>query len=218
MLDPNRLTIGFARRFAPYKRGTLLFKDRERLRKILKNTDREVQILFSGKAHPANQPGQTLIKEIYDESRSGDFNGHLIFIENYDMALARSLVAGVDVWLNTPRRPLEASGTSGMKAAMNGALNLSILDGWWCEGCNEKNGWAIGENRNFYNEFEQDDVDSHSLYHLIENEILPLYYKRDKNGLPAEWIQWMKQAMRVSLPQFNTLRMVKAYVEEMYLG
>ncbi len=217
LLDPNRLTIGFARRFAPYKRGTLLFKDRERLRSILKNTDQEVQILFAGKAHPANQPGQTLIKEIYDESRSGDFNGHLIFVENYDMALARRLVAGVDVWLNTPRRPLEASGTSGMKAAMNGALNLSILDGWWCEGYNEKNGWAIGENRNFYNEFEQDDVDSHSLYHLIENEILPLYYKRNEKGLPASWIQWMKQAMRISLPKFNTLRMVKAYVEEMYL-
>ena len=217
LLDPDVLTIGFARRFAPYKRGTLLFRDRERLKWILNQSERPIQILFAGKAHPANQPGKALIREIYGESRNPDFSGKIIFIENYDIALARQLVSGVDVWLNTPRRPLEASGTSGMKVGMNGGLNLSILDGWWRECHNGDNGWAIGEDKLYYNEDEQDNADSQSLYHILEFELAPKFYNRDATGLPKEWIKLMKASMATVTSEFNTCRMLKEYVEQLYL-
>jgi starch phosphorylase len=216
ILDPNILTIGFARRFAPYKRATLLFRNRDHLKQILWNSDHPVQIVFAGKAHPANQPGKALIQEIYNESRSPDFIGRVVFIENYDIYLARRMVSGVDVWLNTPRRPLEASGTSGMKVVANGGLNLSILDGWWSEGFDGKNGWAISENKTMYDEFEQDEADSQSLYHLLENEIVPLYYTKDKNNIPSGWTQKMKTSMASIIPRFNTDRMLKEYMEKMY--
>ncbi|MFC1569016.1 alpha-glucan family phosphorylase [bacterium] len=216
-LNRNALTIGFARRFAPYKRGTLLLRNRAWLKKILNMTDMPVQIIFAGKAHPENQPGKTLIKDIYTETRNPEFAGKIIFVEDYDMAFARRLISGVDVWLNTPRRPLEASGTSGMKAAANGALNLSILDGWWREAYDGKNGWAIGEDKEYYNEWEQDETDSHSLYQLLENELIPLFFKRDENNVPAEWLKWVKHSMETIIPVFNTDRMVRDYVEQYYL-
>jgi starch phosphorylase len=217
ILSPDILTIGFARRFAPYKRATLPFRDMQRLKNILKHDTRPVQIIYSGKAHPANQPGRTLILEIYRESRNPEFSNRIVFVEDYDIALARRLVSGVDVWMNLPRRPMEASGTSGMKAAVNGILNLSIIDGWWKEGYNGQNGWAIGEDREFYNEVEQDEVDSQSLYRLLEEEIVPLYYTRDENGLPIEWIGKMKNSMESIISCFNTYRMLQEYVEKMYL-
>lgn len=216
-LDPNILTVGFARRFAPYKRSTLLFQDRDRLLKILGNHNRPVQILFAGKAHPANSAGKALIQQVYGESTNPEFGNRILFVENYDMAFARRLVAGVDVWLNTPRRPFEASGTSGMKVAMNGGLNLSILDGWWREGYNGQNGWAIGEDREFYNDIEQDESDNRSLYHRLENEIIPLFYNRNSEGLPQEWITMMRNSIKSIIPQFNTHRMLKEYTNDMYL-
>ncbi len=217
ILSPDILTIGFARRFAPYKRATLPFRNIQWLKNILKNDSYPVQMIYAGKAHPANQPGKELILEIYRESRNPEFGNRIVFVEDYDIALARRLVSGVDVWMNLPRRPLEASGTSGMKAAVNGILNLSVLDGWWKEGYNGQNGWAVGEDREFYNEVEQDEVDSQSLYRLLEGEIVPLYYTRDENGLPREWIGKMKNSMESNIPRFNTHRMLQEYVEKMYL-
>jgi len=217
ILNPETLTIGFARRFTPYKRATLIFRDRERLKRILWRENMPIQIVFAGKAHPADQTGKSLIEWVYAESRNPEFGKRIVFVENYDMALARRLVSGVDVWLNTPRRPLEASGTSGMKAAANGVLNMSILDGWWREGYNGHNGWAIGEDRDYYNEMEQDEADSQSLYHLLENNIVPLYYNRDERGLPKDWIQKMKESMRSIIPRFNTDRMLKEYTTNMYI-
>ena len=217
VLDVEILTIGFARRFTPYKRAVLLFRDRERLKRILWREGMHVQIVFAGKAHPADQTGKSLIEWVYAESRNPEFGNRIVFVENYDMALARRLVSGVDVWLNTPRRPMEASGTSGMKAAVNGVINASVLDGWWREGYNGRNGWAIGEERDYYNEMEQDEADGQSLYHRIENEIVPLYYKRDEHGLPVEWIQKMKESIQSILPVFNTDRMLKEYAERMYI-
>ncbi len=217
ILSPDILTIGFARRFAPYKRATLPFRNIQWLKNILRNDSHPVQIIYAGKAHPSNQPGKELILEIYQESRNPELGNRIVFVENYDIALARRLVSGVDIWLNLPRRPLEASGTSGMKAAVNGILNLSVLDGWWKEGYNGQNGWAIGEDREFYNEVEQDEVDSQSLYRLLEEEIVPLYYTRDENGVPIEWIGKMKNSMESIIPRFNTHRMLQEYVEKMYL-
>jgi len=217
LLNPDYLTIGFARRFAQYKRGTLIFRDRGRILHLINQADKPVQFIFAGKAHPSNQGGKTLIKEIYDESRNPEFQSRIVFVENYDITLARHLVTGADVWLNTPRRPLEASGTSGMKVAVNGGINLSILDGWWREAHDETNGWAIGEDREYYNEWEQDEADSQSLYNLLEHVIIPLYYKKDKNGLPVEWIERMKASMRTVIPMFNTHRMLQEYMEQMYL-
>ena len=216
-LNRNALTLGFARRFATYKRGTLLLRNRDWLNKILNMTDMPVQIIFAGKAHPENQPGKTLIKDIYTESRNPEFAGKIIFVENYDMAFARRLISGVDVWLNTPRRPLEASGTSGMKAAANGALNLSILDGWWREAYNGKNGWAIGEDKEYYNEWEQDEADSYSLYKLLENDLIPLFFNRNEKKVPVEWLNRVRQSMKTIIPRFNTDRMVGDYVEQFYL-
>jgi starch phosphorylase len=217
VLSADVLTIGFARRFAPYKRATLPFRNIQRLKNILKNDSRPVQIIYAGKAHPANQPGKELILEIYRESRNPEFCNRIVFVENYDIALARRLVSGVDVWMNLPKRPLEASGTSGMKAAVNGVLNLSVLDGWWREGFNGQNGWAVGEDREFYNEMEQDEIDSQSLYQLLENEVVSLYYERDENGFPKRWIEKVKHSMSTIIPKFNTHRMLREYVQKMYL-
>jgi glycogen phosphorylase len=217
LLHPEALTIGFARRFTPYKRGTLLFHNLDWLKYILSRPDLPVQIIFAGKAHPADQMGKSLIQTIYAESRSPEFNGKIVFVENYDMSLAKILVSGVDVWLNLPRRPLEASGTSGMKAAANGALNCSVLDGWWRESYDGANGWAIGEDREYYSEQEQDELDSQSLYRILEDEIAPLFYRRDASGLPAEWIQKMKHSMQTVIPRFSTCRMLDEYVSKYYV-
>ncbi|MBN1780431.1 alpha-glucan family phosphorylase [bacterium] len=215
-LERNALTIGFARRVAEYKRATLLFRNRDWLKSILHKPDMPVQIIFAGKSHPENQPGKTLIKEIYDESRNPDFAGKIIFVEDYDMAFARRLISGVDVWMNTPRRPLEASGTSGMKAAANGAVNFSILDGWWQEAYDGSNGWSIGEDREYYNSWEQDEADSRSIYETLEKVILPLFFKRDEDGVPAEWLEIVKNSIKTILPVFNTDRMVRDYTMNYY--
>ncbi len=217
LLDPNALTLGFARRFATYKRATLIFRDRERLKAILHNPERPMQIVFSGKAHPADEPGKGLIREIYELSQEPDFEGKIIFIENYDMNIARHLISGVDVWLNNPRRPHEASGTSGQKAAASGVPNLSILDGWWVEGYDGTNGWAIGEEREYKDQETQDEADALSLYQLLEDDIIPLYFDRDEAGLPHGWTQVMKNSIRTCAPQFSMRRMVKDYVNLYYL-
>jgi starch phosphorylase len=219
VLDPEALTIGFARRFATYKRATLLFRDRERLARIVSNRERPVQFIFAGKAHPKDNPGKELIRRIIHNARLQDFRNRLVFIEDYDMVVARYLVQGVDVWLNTPRRPHEASGTSGMKATANGALNLSILDGWWDEGYTLETGWAIGHGEEYTEEqFDyQDEVESNAIYDLLEGEILPLFFARGRDGLPRGWIAKMKAAMREHAGVFNTNRMVRDYAEQCYL-
>jgi len=216
ILDPRALTIGFARRFAPYKRATLMFRDAERLATMLNSTDRPVQIVIAGKAHPRNELGKDLMQEIWHITREPRFRQRVVLVENYDIDLGRHLVQGVDIWLNTPRRPMEASGTSGMKAAANGALNLSVLDGWWCEGYEENNGWAIGANRNYKNHEKQDAEDAESLYTLLEQEIIPLFYDR-KDGLPEEWIKRMIEAVEAVIPQFSTARMVDEYTDRFYV-
>lgn len=218
ILSPEVLTIGFARRFTPYKRATLLFRNREWLRFILSREDMPVQIVFAGKAHPADQVGKQLIQTIYQESRTPEFEGKIVFVENYDMALAKILVSGVDVWLNLPRRPMEASGTSGMKAAINGVLHCSALDGWWREAYDGTNGWAVGEDKDYYNETEQDIVDSESLYRLLQDELAPLFYRRDERGIPVEWIEKMKRSMESLIPTFSTCRMLEQYVHQYYLS
>lgn len=217
LLNPYVLTIGFARRFATYKRASLILSDVERLLHIINRPNMPVQIIFAGKAHPADEPGKRLIQDIYRTVKRAETGGRLVFVEDYDMNLARYLVQGVDVWLNTPRRPMEASGTSGMKAGLNGALNFSILDGWWREAYNGHNGWAIGEDREPGPPEIQDKADAESLYRTLENEIIPLYYERDINNLPLEWINRVKESMRAIAPQFSTRRMVKEYVERLYL-
>lgn len=217
VLDPEALTIGFARRFATYKRANLLLSDPDRLIRILTNKDRPVQIIFSGKAHPQDTPGKEIIRQIIHFERRPEVRRRMVFIEDYDMVVARYLVQGVDVWLNTPRRPLEASGTSGMKAALNGAINLSVLDGWWAEGYTVNTGWAIGRGEEYGNEAYQDEVESNALYDLLEKEVVPLFYTRGADGLPRAWISRMKAAMRALCPVFNTNRMVRQYAEEFYL-
>ncbi|MEM7583007.1 MAG: alpha-glucan family phosphorylase [Acidobacteriota bacterium] len=217
LFDPNALTIGFARRFATYKRAKLVFSDEHRLRALLANEERPVQMIFAGKAHPADRPGQELIQHIFELSRSASFTGRVFFLENYDMRMGRMLVQGVDVWLNTPRRPLEASGTSGQKVAMNGGLNFSIADGWWPEGWNGDNGWVIGSEHAEPNEDRQDAVDAGSLYETLESVIVPLYYDRDEAGLPRQWIQMMKSSIASLTPQFSASRMVRDYAEQAYL-
>lgn len=218
LLDPYALTLGFARRFATYKRANLILRDINRLFDIINRPNMPVQIIFAGKAHPADEPGKMLIQEVYRLVKRAENGGRLVFLEDYDMNLARYLVQGVDVWLNTPRRPNEASGTSGMKAAMNGVLNCSVLDGWWREGYNGKNGWAIGTDRDYDDPNLQDEQDAASLYHLLENEIIPLYYtERSSDGLPADWIGMMKESIRTLTPQFSVRRMVKEYVERLYV-
>src|SRR3954454_15829472 len=217
ILDPEILTIGFARRFATYKRGALLFSDKERLKKLLNDTTRPVQFIFAGKSHPRDEGGKSLIQEVYKFSREADFRGRIVFVEDYDTYIARRLVQGVDLWLNNPLRPLEASGTSGMKAPPNGGLNLSVLDGWWCESYNGNNGWAIGsEIKDGSVEF-QSEVDSASLYQLLENQIIPLYYAKPDGKLPLAWLQLMRESIRSVTPIFNTHRMVKEYAERLYI-
>jgi starch phosphorylase len=217
VLNPDALTIGFARRYATYKRAALLLRDAERIKHILGDKHRPVQIIFAGKAHPMDNPGKELIRQIIHFERQPEVRRRMVFIEDYDMVVARYLVQGVDVWLNTPRRPLEASGTSGMKASVNGAINLSVLDGWWVEGFNANTGWAIGRGEEYGDETYQDDVESNALYDLLEKELVPLFYSRGADGLPRGWISKMKTSMREICPVFNTNRMVRQYTEEYYL-
>ncbi len=217
MLNANGLIIGFARRFATYKRATLIFRDMNRLRRILNNPNFPVQIVFAGKAHPADEPGKALIEQVYRFSRADEFRGKIVFLENYDIDMARYLVSGVDLWLNNPIRPHEASGTSGQKASLNGQPNCSILDGWWAEGYNGKNGWAIGEEREFHNENIQDEADSLSLYQLLEEEIVPTYYDQGLDSIPHRWVTVMKEAIRTCAPTFSMRRMVKEYTTRYYV-
>ncbi len=216
ILDPEILTIGFARRFATYKRGALLFSNRERLAKLLHDSTRPVQFIFAGKSHPRDEGGKALIQEVYKFSREEGFENRIVFVEDYDTYIARRLVQGVDLWLNNPLRPLEASGTSGMKLPPNGGLNLSVLDGWWCESYNGKNGWAIGEEILDGSVEFQSEVDSTSLYQLLENQIIPLYYAKPDGKLPLAWLQLMRESIRSVTPVFNTHRMVSEYTERLY--
>ena len=217
VLDPEALTIGFARRFATYKRATLLFKDEKRLTQILTNPSRPVQIIFSGKAHPKDKEGKELIHTVIQMANKPELRNHIVFIENYDIEVARYLVQGVDVWLNTPRRPMEASGTSGMKVTANGGINLSILDGWWVEAYNGKNGWAIGAGEEYTDYRYQDEVESRLLYELLENTVVPLFYNRSAHGIPSGWVEMMKNSIQTICPYFNTNRMVEEYSTKFYL-
>jgi starch phosphorylase len=217
ILDPEALTIGFARRFATYKRATLLLRNPERLLHILNQKDRPVQLIFAGKAHPQDAAGKELIRQITHFAQNPEVRRRIVFLEDYGITVGRYLVQGVDVWLNTPRRPLEASGTSGMKAALNGALNLSVLDGWWDEAYTPEIGWAIGRGEEYGDSNYQDEVESNALYNLLEKEIVPLFFTRAANGLPRAWLSKMKTSMRILGSQFNAKRMVREYVEEFYL-
>ena len=216
VLDPEALTIGFARRFATYKRGTLIFRNLDRLAAIINNKERPVQIVFAGKAHPKDHGGKELIAEIIQMARRPEFRRRLVFLEDYDINMARYLDQGVDVWLNNPRRPLEASGTSGMKVAANGGLNLSILDGWWCEGYAGDNGFAIGAGEEYTDLTYQDDIESRAIYDLLEQEIVPLYYTRSSDGLPRGWLRMMKRSIQSLSPVYSTGRMVAEYMEKCY--
>jgi glycogen phosphorylase len=216
-LNPEALTLGFARRFATYKRATLLFRDPDRLARILNDPDRPVQIVFAGKAHPADGPGQDFIRQVYAYAQTPEFAGKIVFLEDYDIDMARRLVSGCDVWLNTPIRPHEASGTSGQKAGLNGLPNVSVLDGWWEEGYNGDNGWAVGEARSYLDADTRDSADALALYETIERAIVPLYYQRDAEGLPKAWLAVMKEAIRTVAPQFSMSRMVKQYYTDYYL-
>ncbi|MBN1865740.1 alpha-glucan family phosphorylase [Candidatus Sumerlaeota bacterium] len=218
VLDPEVLTIGFARRFALYKRGALLLRDAERIKKILTDKTRPVQFIFAGKAHPADHSAKEIIRQLIHFMRDPDVRRHVTFIEDYDMNIARYLLQGVDVWLNTPRRPLEASGTSGMKAAANGALNLSILDGWWCEGYDPSFGWAIGQGEEYKDVSLEDDIQSAAIYDLLEKEIVPTFYQRGADGLPREWIRRMRASIQVLCPGFSATRMLRDYLEGPYMS
>ncbi|MFH0761666.1 MAG: alpha-glucan family phosphorylase [Bacteroidota bacterium] len=215
-LNPNTLTIGFARRFATYKRAHLIFRDLDRLSKILNNPERPVQLFFAGKAHPRDKAGQDLIKFIVEISRKPEFRGRIVFLENYDMTVARKMVQGVDIWLNTPTRPLEASGTSGMKAVMNGVLNFSVLDGWWCEGYHPGAGWALPEERIYDDQNFQDELDATLIYNLLEEEIIPLFYNHNTQGVPEGWVQYIKNTIAKVAPDFTTRRMIDDYGERYY--
>ena len=217
-LDPDAITIGFARRFATYKRADLLLSDRERLLRLLGDPDRPVQVVVAGKAHPADQGGKDLLAEIVRFARDErDGGGRLVFLEDYEMALAALLVQGADVWLNTPRRPLEASGTSGMKAALNGVLNVSILDGWWAEGYEPGLGWAIGGREVPATTDEQDTADAAALYRVLEDEVVPTFYDRNEDGVPERWAAMMTASIAALAPRFSSHRMVQEYVEQLYL-
>lgn len=217
IFDPNVLTIGFARRFATYKRADLIFKDWERITKILNDPNRPVQIVFAGKPHPADVQGQELVKRIYEISEMPQFKGKVFILENYNMAIARYLVSGVDVWLNNPRRPLEASGTSGEKAGVNGVINFSILDGWWYEGYDTTNGWAIGDDTEYTNYEMQDNADSQSIYDILENEIIPLYYSKNEEKVNSKWIKKMKASIKTVGGIYNTGRMLVDYLNKLYM-
>ncbi len=218
LLEPDALTIGFARRFPTYKRGNLILHDYERLLRLLNNADRPVQFVFSGKAHPADEAGKLILQQLYRAIKDAHTGGRMVFLEDYNMDIARHLVSACDVWMNTPRRPMEASGTSGMKAAMNGALNFSVLDGWWAEGYNGRNGWAIGTEQAYESTDAQDDADALSLYETLENEIVPLYYDRKNTAAPSKgWMAMAKNAIATLSPLYSTRRMVGDYVRNMYI-
>jgi starch phosphorylase len=214
---PNVLTVGFGRRFATYKRATLLFNDLDNFRRVLGDKDRPVLFLFSGKAHPADEPGQELIRTLVHMSGQEEFQGRLLFLEGYDLHIARRLVSGVDVWLNNPVHPLEASGTSGMKAGMNGVLNLSILDGWWDEGYDGENGWAIKPASPQLDQHGRDREEARSLYELLQDSVLPLYYTRAEGGYSEPWIRMAKRSMASLLPRYDASRMLGEYVSKFYL-
>ena len=216
-LDPNVLTIGFARRFATYKRATLIFRDLERITKIFNEKNMPIQIIFAGKAHPQDAEGQKLIQFIHDLALKPQFKGKIFLLENYNIGMSRYLVSGVDVWLNNPRRPLEASGTSGQKAAVNGVINFSVLDGWWAEGYNQKNGWTIGTNAEYKNYDEQDDADANSMYDTLENKIMPTYYDKNEKGYSDNWLKIMKNCIISNAGKFSTARMLQDYVSKMYI-
>ncbi|MCZ6726703.1 MAG: alpha-glucan family phosphorylase [Acidobacteria bacterium] len=216
LFDPRVLTLGFARRFATYKRADLLFGDLHRVRSLLGHPDLPMQVIFAGKAHPTDRPGQQMIQHIFNLSHDGELSGRVFFLENYDLGIAKMLVQGVDVWLNTPRRPQEASGTSGMKAAINGVLNCSILDGWWPEGFDGENGWAIDAGRH-PDEGEQDRADALALYETLERQVAPTFYERDEEGLPRRWLAMMKRSIATIVPAFSSDRMVGDYLEQAYL-
>ena len=215
-INPNALLIGFGRRFATYKRAHLLFTDLERLKKIVNNQDYPVQFIYTGKAHPADGAGQGLIKRIYDISQTPEFLGKILFLENYDMQLARRLISGVDIWMNTPTRPLEASGTSGEKALMNGLVNLSVLDGWWLEGYREGAGWALTEKRTYQNQEHQDRLDASTIYKILESEIIPMYYSRNAQGLPQTWIRTIKNSIAQIAPHYTMKRQLDDYYSKFY--
>ena len=216
-LNPNALTIGFARRFATYKRATLIFKDLERITQILNNADRPVQLIFAGKAHPQDKEGQDLIRYIHQISMMPQFKGKIFLLENYNIAMSRYLISGVDVWLNNPRRPMEASGTSGQKASVNGVINFSVLDGWWAEGYTQNNGWTIGSNQEYDSYEAQDQADSQSLYRTLEEKIIPTFYDRDKNGMPTKWIELMKNSIITTGGKYSTARMLVDYTNNYYI-
>ena len=218
VLDPDVLTIGFARRFATYKRALLLLRDTERFARIVSNPERPVQFIFAGKAHPKDQPGKELIRELVQIAGEPPFRRHIVFLEDYDIELARTMVQGVDIWLNTPRRPMEASGTSGMKTVVNGGLNLSVLDGWWCEAYNGENGWAIGNGDVHEDPVYQDHVESEALYSLFEDDVLPLFYDRGADDLPRKWLRRIKASMISICPRFNTNRAAEEYTRFYYIS
>ena len=216
-LDPDVLTLGFARRFATYKRAALVLRDPDRLRAILADPKRPVQVIFAGKAHPADEPGKAVLRNVCRVAEDSRYQGRIAFVEDYDMEVARHLVQGVDVWLNTPHPPLEASGTSGQKAALNGVPSLSVLDGWWCEAFDGSNGWAIGSDALEQTSGDRDGADADALYRLLESTVVPLYYTRDAAGVPVEWVRLMKRVISTIAPRFNARRLLKDYLEHMYL-
>ena len=216
-INPNALTIGFARRFATYKRATLIFKDLERITQIINNSERPVQLIFAGKAHPADKEGQDLIKYIHQVSMMPQFKGKIFLLENYNIAMSRYLVSGVDVWLNNPRRPMEASGTSGQKASVNGVINFSVLDGWWAEGYNQENGWTIGTNAEYDSYEAQDIADSQSMYRTLEEKIIPTYYEKDEKGMSKKWLELMKNSIVSTGGKYSTARMLVDYTNNYYI-
>jgi starch phosphorylase len=217
VLQPEALTIGFARRFATYKRADLIFRRLDELAELVNDPQRPVQLIFSGKAHPADEPGKQLIKKIANLRHDPRFTGRIVFVEDYDINVARHLVQGVEVWLNTPRRPKEASGTSGMKAVLNGALNCSILDGWWAEAYNGRNGFAIGNGTQHMDDEITDARDAQNLIHVLRDEVIPLFYDRDADGLPLRWIEMMVESIATLAARFSANRMVIDYVRKCYL-
>jgi starch phosphorylase len=217
LLNPDALTIGFARRFATYKRAPLIFQQLENIGKLARDKQRPIQFIFAGKAHPRDDDGKRFIQHIIHLSKFSDLQGHLVFIANYDVHVARQMVSGCDVWLNNPRRPLEASGTSGMKAGPHGCLNLSILDGWWREGYDGTNGFAIGDDSHPLSVEEQDRVDSANLYQALTEQVIPSFFDRDANGIPRAWLKKVRRAMSTLVPQYNTWRMVQEYTTKYYL-
>jgi starch phosphorylase len=217
LLNPDALTIGFARRFATYKRAPLIFQQFENIVKLTRDKARPVQFIFAGKAHPRDDDGKRYIQHIIHLSKYSDLQGHLVFLENYDMHVARQMVSGCDIWLNNPRRPLEASGTSGMKGGCHGCLNLSIMDGWWREGYDGTNGFAIGEDSHADSVEVQDRTDSANLYKVLTQQVVPLFFDRDAQGIPRKWIQRIRRAMVTLVPEYTTDRMVREYTQKYYL-